>query len=197
MVSTCWLHLACDHWEKHSTKNSWKETWIKHCFLRNVNKAFFPPSSNPIWRRDNLPCKQITSGRWQWCKCRNTKRIRSYFFLCFGDSEFAGNAQYFHLKNLVPNFCSKSSWISFCLMLHHWCPCCQLGWRIICIIHQKPGVDLTLKQFSKKETYWQPFSSLRFYQKGLEHWIGISFYCNFLKSLEEEYQTFDIWSLTK
>lgn len=125
------------------------------------------------------------------------KEYDNIFFFALETQNLQAMLIIFTLKNLVPNFCSKSSWISFCLMLHHWCPCCQLGWRIICIIHQKPGVDLTLKQFSRKETYWQPFSSLRFYQKGLEHWIGISFYCNFLKSLEEEYQTFDIWSLTK
>ena len=108
---------------------------------RNANKSTIF-RFHPIWRWDKWPCEQITPWmlttvqmqKYKW----NTKRTLwgKWFWRC------------------------NPHGIYFPLMLHRWCPCCQLGWRIICIIHQKPGVDLTLKEFSV--IFWQTFSGLRF-----------------------------------
>ena len=140
-----WLHLACDHWKEHSAKNSWKgnvnkcDHWEKHS-AKMWTKHHFPLSSNPIWRWDKWPGKQITPGCWQYGGNAEMHIEYTKHFSHFEDSEIA-----------QLNAAVNPHRISFPLMLHRWCPCCQLGWRIICIIHQKPGVDLTLKQFLKRE----------------------------------------------
>ena len=120
----------------------WREALRRKQLKRNANKSTIF-RFHPIWRWDKWPCAQITPGCWQRCKCRNTNRKPKEHF---EENDFGAS-------------CNPHG-IYFPLMLHRWCPCCQLGWRIICIIHQKPGVDLTLKEFSV--IFWQTFSGLRF-----------------------------------
>ena len=114
-VKKALYQISLSSWRKTPPKTG--QMWTKHSF---------PFPFNPIWRK--MTNQTITSGSWPRCKkYRNTKGMQKVVF---------------HFKNwenyeIIVNFLVKAHVISFPPMLHRWCPCCQLGWRSICIIHQK------------------------------------------------------------
>ena len=90
----------------------------------NVNEAFFSISLQSNLEEND----QSNNHIWKLTKVQEIQKYKKEVVLHFKNWEN---------YEIIVNFLVKAHVISSPPMLHRWCPCCQLGWRSICIIHQK------------------------------------------------------------